>query len=95
MKILFVTNMYPSKQKSYAGIFVKNQFEQLQQIVEEQDRLEIFYMKRVFTSKIGSAIKYIVAFFRFIPYLFKKFDIVHVHYFYPLILLAWLHKKIH
>lgn len=95
MKILFITNMYPSKQKAYAGIFVKNQFEELKDIIDDEDTLDIFYMKRAFTSKVGSALKYIFAFIRFIPFLFKRFDIIHVHYFYPLILLAWLNKKIH
>jgi glycosyltransferase involved in cell wall biosynthesis len=87
--------MYPSKQKSYAGIFIKNQFEELQNIISNDDSLEIFYMKRAFTSKIGSLLKYSFAFVRFMPNLFKRFDIIHVHYFYPLILLAWLNKKLH
>lgn len=95
MKILFITNMYPSQQKAYAGIFVKNQFEQLNKIIDDKDTLDIFYMKRVFTSKIGSVLKYLFAFIRFIPFLFRRYDIIHVHYFYPLILLAWLNKKIY
>lgn len=94
MKILFITNMYPSKQKAYAGIFVKNQFEHLKQILNSEDELEIFYMKRSFTSKFGSLIKYSFAFIKFLPKIFKKYDIIHVHYFYPLILLAWLNKKV-
>lgn len=95
MKILFITNMYPSKQKRYAGIFVKNQYEELKNVIQENDEIDIFYMKRAFTSKLGSILKYLIAFLKFIPYLFKKYDILHVHYFYPLILLAWLKKKLH
>ena len=95
MKILFITNMWPSKQKSYAGIFVKNQYEELQRIKYKKDRLDIFYMKRKLTSKAGSLLKYALTFIRFIPLAFKKYDIIHVHYFYPLILLAYFKKKIH
>lgn len=95
MKILFISNMYPSKEKTYAGIFVKNQFEELKTIIDKNDSLEIFYMKRAFTSKTGSVVKYLLAFFRFIPLIFKRYDIIHVHYFYPLILLAWMNKKLH
>ena len=95
MKILFITNMWPSKQKSYAGIFVKNQYEELQRIKNKEDRLDIFYMKRSFTSKARSLVKYALAFIRFIPLAFKKYDVIHVHYFYPLILLAYFKKKIH
>lgn len=87
--------MYPSKQKTYAGIFVKNQFEELKEIINDEDSIEIFYMKRAFTSKFGSLLKYFGAFIRFMPLMFKKFDILHVHYFYPLILLAWINKKLH
>lgn len=93
MKVLFISNMYPSKEKSYAGIFVKNQYEKLKELMSSEDSIEIFYMKRVFTSKLGSLLKYTLAFLKFIPYYFRKFDVLHVHYFYPLILLAWIYKK--
>ncbi|WP_197062556.1 glycosyltransferase family 4 protein [Muricauda sp. MAR_2010_75] len=86
--------MYPSKEKAYAGIFVKNQFEELQKQIGPADKLDIFYMKRSFTSSVGSVFKYVGAFFRFIPYFFKRYDVVHVHYFFPLILLAWVKKKL-
>lgn len=86
--------MYPSKAKAYAGIFVKNQFEEVKSQLEAGNELEIFFMKRSFTGKLGSLMKYLAAFVKFVPHLFKKHDIVHVHYFYPLILLAWAKKKI-
>jgi len=87
--------MYPSKEKAYAGIFVKNQYEELKRIFDKDDAIEIFYMKRQFTSKHGSVVKYIKAFFNFIPFFFKKYDVVHLHFFYPLIYLVWMYKKLH
>lgn len=95
MKILLVTNMYPSKEKAYAGIFVKNQYEELQKLIDNDDAIDIYYMKRQFTSKLGSLIKYLKAFLGFIPYLFKKYDVVHLHFFYPLIYLVWIYKKLY
>jgi glycosyltransferase involved in cell wall biosynthesis len=87
--------MYPSKQKAYAGIFVKNQYEQLRDSLSHMDSIEIFYMKRQFSSSLGSVIKYFKTFLLFIPFLFKKFDIIHLHFFHPLIYLVWIYKKIH
>lgn len=95
MKILILTNMYPSKEKSYAGIFVKNQYEQLRDSLSYMDSVEIFYMKRQFSSNLGSVFKYFKTFLLFIPFLFKKFDIIHLHFFHPLIYLVWIYKKIH
>ncbi|WP_082333629.1 glycosyltransferase family 4 protein [Mangrovimonas sp. TPBH4] len=95
MRILIVSNMYPSEQKAYAGIFVKNQFEELRKQFKEADTVDIFYMERKLTSKLGSLIKYVRAFFKFLPYLFKKFDVVHLHFFFPLIILVWIYKKMH
>ena len=95
MKVLIVSNMYPSKQKPYAGIFVKNQYEFLLDSIDEQDEIDIFTMPRVFTSAIGSVIKYIKASFRFTPYFFRKYHIIHLHFFYPLIILIYLYKKIY
>tara|TARA_B110000967_G_C18898049_1_gene572300 strand:- start:2441 stop:3472 length:1032 start_codon:yes stop_codon:yes gene_type:complete len=92
MKILIVTSMYPSPEKKYSGIFVKNQYEQLQTLMKEGEEIELFYMKRTFTSFFGSIKKYVAAFFRFTPYFFKKFDVIHLHSFYPLIIVTWLYK---
>lgn len=92
MKILIVTSMYPSPEKKYSGIFVKNQYEQLQSILKAGEEIELFYMKRTFTSLWGSIKKYLAAFFRFIPYYFKKYDVIHLHSFYPLIIVTWLYK---
>lgn len=95
MKILLISNMYPSKQKPYGGIFVKNQYEYLKKILAADDSLDIFFMKRKFTTIWGSLFKYFNAFVRFIPRYFKHYDIVHVHFFYPLYILAFLYKIIH
>jgi len=95
MKILIVTSMYPSPEKKYSGIFVKNQYEQLQQILKEGEEIELFYMKRTFTSLFGSIKKYILAFFRFTPHFFKKYNVIHLHSFYPLIFVTWLYKIFH
>ena len=91
IRLLVVSNMYPSKEKSFAGIFVKNQYETLKELMPN-DKVDIFYMKRKFTSKIGSVLKYVSTFFRFTKTLFKKYDIIHLHYFYPLIYLVYLYK---
>ncbi len=87
--------MYPSKQKAYAGIFVKNQYEEIKKSLSEGNTIDVFYMRRQFTSKTGSIIKYLKAFFNFIPILFKKYDVIHLHFFYPLIYFVWLYKKIY
>ncbi len=94
MKILIISNIYPSEQLPFAGIFVKNQFEKLGSLLG-RDNVDIFFMRRVFTSKLGSILKYIVATLRFIPNLFKRYDIIHVHYFFPLYLHAYLYKLFH
>jgi glycosyltransferase involved in cell wall biosynthesis len=84
--------MYPSVQKKYSGIFVKNQYEELLNQVSEEERIDIFFMKRTVTGTIGSVLKYIRFFFKFIPYYFKKYNVIHLHYFVPLIVLVWFYK---
>lgn len=95
MRVLIISNMYPSIEKPYAGIFIKNQYEELQTLLHTDEEIEIFYMKRRFTSAWGSLLKYFFAFIRFIPYLFRKYEVVHLHFFYPLIYLVWCYKLIH
>ncbi len=95
MKILLISNMYPSEEKPYAGIFVKSQFIEIKRLLGPEDSIEIFYMKRQFTSPLGTVFKYLRAFISFTRHLFRRYDIVHLHFFYPLIYLVWIYKKIH
>lgn len=95
MKVLLISNMYPSEQKPYAGIFVKNQFEELQERMEASESVSIHYMLRTFTGPIGSMWKYFVTFFKFTPHYFKSYEVIHLHYFYPLIICAWIYKLLH
>ncbi len=85
--------MYPSIEKPYAGIFVKNQFEYLK--TNSLLNLNLFYMKRTFTGMWGSIIKYLMFYFRFLPLIFKRFDIVHVHAFAAHFFLAYFYKVIY
>ena len=94
-RILLVSNTYPSAQKKYSGIFVKNQYEELLRQSAGREQIDIFYMERSITGKLMSVVKYIFLFFRFIPYLFKKYEVVHLHFFIPLIAMVWLYKFLH
>lgn len=95
MKILLITSMYPSAQKKYSGIFVKNQFEYLQKLLHKDEQIDIFFIRRKITGTLGSISKHIVSFFRFVPYFFKKYEVVHLHSFFPLIVSAWAYKVLH
>jgi L-malate glycosyltransferase len=81
MRILIISNMYPSKQKPYSGIFVKNQYEALRNMFGEES-VEIKYMKRTFTKGFRSVLKYIRFILYLLPSYFKRYDIIHFHYFY-------------
>jgi len=94
MRILIISNMYPSKQKPYSGLFVLNQVNEL--IAKyPSDTLDFLYLKRSFTNKVGSALKYLIFVLRLFPFMFKtKYNVIHVHYYFPTIYLALLYKLI-
>jgi glycosyltransferase involved in cell wall biosynthesis len=85
--------MYPSKEKPYSGIFVKNQYDYMKNDLNQN--IDIYTLKRTFTSKIGSLKKYFTSFVFFTPYFFKKYEVIHLHYFFPMIILAVLYKMFH
>ena len=95
MRILLISNMYPSKEKPYAGIFVKNQYEELKDQLGPEDEAAIYFMRRRITTGLGTGFKYAKAAVGFIPYMFRRFDLIHLHFFYPLIYLVYLYKKLH
>jgi glycosyltransferase involved in cell wall biosynthesis len=97
MKILVVSNMYPSKEKPYSGLFVVNQVKAIQDKLNEDDILDFYYMERTFTNKLGSVIKYIKFFINFIYFIRRKkikYDIIHIHYYFPTIYIALVYKFI-
>ena len=95
MKILLVTNMYPSKSRSYGGLFVKNQYEELLKWKNDTEQIDYFHMPRIITSKFFSILKYVNAFVLFVPFLFKKYHIIHLHYVFPLFIPVMLYKFFH
>jgi len=90
MKILIISNMYPSEQKPYSGIFVKNQYEYLRN--ELKQNISIYTMRRSFTTKIGSILKYLKFYFGFFTFLFRKYEIVHIHFFGYHAFLGYIYK---
>ncbi len=92
-KMLVMSNAYPSAEKPYAGIFVKNQVEELKQ--RGLFDIELFSMQREFTGIVGSVLKYLRAAIRFIPKLMIRYDLLHLHFFFPLIWLAVMYKLLH
>ena len=87
--------MYPSAEKPYSGIYVKNIYESLHAQTGVFERLSILTMKRQFTSGAGSILKYAKLVFESRHYIFSRFDILHLHFFYPLILWAAAYKLLH
>jgi glycosyltransferase involved in cell wall biosynthesis len=75
MRILFVTNMFPSGEKPVFGIFVKEQIEDI--TARLSCKYDVYYIK----SALRGNLMYLVSLFR-IPFklLTQSFDVVHIHY---------------
>lgn len=74
MKILYITNMYPTKKNKYYGIFVKEQIEYIQNNYDLESKLIVLGGSSIFNKyfmSLGLLIKSI-----------KKYkpDIIHIHY---------------
>ena len=73
MKILFVTNMYPTRDHPASGTFVMHQAEQLKRLGHEVDIFHILGYRSKFN--------YLKAMFQiFVRTLIKNYDIAHAHY---------------
>jgi len=95
MRILILSNMYPSCDKPYAGIFVRNQVEILREQVGPDSTVTLNAMSRRFTGQFGTIVKYGRFFLRCMPHFFRRYDIVHIHYFVPLGILGAIYKIFH
>lgn len=92
MNILVVSNMGPKESNPTLGLFVDNQVAFLK---KEITSLSYFNMSWNGDSMLHKLFKYPYFFMRFFfKYVFnvKKYDIIHVHYYYPTIIAAFIYK---
>lgn len=75
MKILYITNMYPSEKRIYDGIFIKEQIEFCQE--KYGFNYEVYEIER-FKNKYKNYVKSIFEINRLIHK--EKFDLIHIHF---------------
>ncbi|NQZ07049.1 MAG: glycosyltransferase family 4 protein [Algicola sp.] len=94
MNLLVLSNMKPSKVHVAYGLFVQNQVDVLNKM-DEIDHLLYLGITSVDKSFAGLLKKYLLLLIQlFTQAIFtrKKFDIIHVHYYFPTILYALVYK---
>lgn len=93
MNCLIMSNMGPSKYKPALGRFVTNQFNEINK--DPQVNASLFLMPEKAYEYNNSLLRYVYFLFSFINFCRAekvKFDIIHIHFFYPTILFAYLYK---
>ncbi|MBC6316941.1 glycosyltransferase family 4 protein [Listeria grandensis] len=95
MKILVIANMFPSKEYPSYGIFVKNHVRLLE---EAADKIETITMRKEL-NKMKKLWLYLIFYCRiFFTLLFKKYDMVYLHYAshsaFPILGAKFLNRKI-
>ncbi len=88
MRILVITNMYPSERAPWAGVFVKEFVEQLRRH-HKVDVASIEGVKKDLISKVWKA-SLLTA--KTVSKILERYDIVHAHYLFPPGFLALLHQ---
>jgi glycosyltransferase involved in cell wall biosynthesis len=92
MNILVLSNMNAKDSAPLQGLFVDNQVSLLQQHLTRVDYCKIKWNR---DTVIGKLLKYPVFFSQFlIDVILKKehYDIIHVHFYFPTIILAYFYK---
>lgn len=86
MKVLVVTNMYPSRQNPVYGTFVKEEVESLK---KKGCTIHLSAVKKEGGSALEKVWKYVALFLRtFLLLLTRKIDVVHIHYVFPTAIIA-------
>src|SRR5690625_6847741 len=92
MRLLLISNGYPSKDLPFASIYVKNHFERLKKVPGYT--VDKHVILRKYTATIGSIVKLTKCFVAFFGKIIKSYDIVHVHFLSPIYILAYFYKII-
>jgi len=93
LRVLLLSNMGPSKNKPNSGRFVFNQYESLKK--QGNCHVDFYYLDQEEKSGIAKLLRYPLFFLRFVLgyiFSFKKYDIIHVHFYFPNILFAIAYK---
>lgn len=93
MKVLTISNMGPKPSAPLLGLFVSNQIDRLK---EQEVDIDYFNMAWNGDSIIHKLFKYPWFFLSFLfrcTFSNKKYDILHIHYYYPTILCGYFYKK--
>ena len=101
-KILIICDGYPNKKNFLTGVFVKEQLDCLKEQHQEFG-FDLYYNPyfRIFSktlekkSKFWNIIKWTMQLVCFLPYLFKRYDLVHTHRFFLPVLNGTIYKFIH
>lgn len=91
MRILMISNMFPTSERPFSGIYVRNLFQRL----SPQAAVDLMVIESRYRSGTGKIFAYLRFFWRFFRALFRRYDIVHLHFFYPLILCAAPYRVCH
>lgn len=95
IRVLLVSNTFPSDQNRYSGVYISKQFVALRHAAGSELVVNIYSMSRRYTNSLGSIAKYAVFLLGFIPSLLRTHDIIHIHFFYPTVFLGVLYKLVH
>jgi len=93
INLLLLSNMGPSEQNPNSGLFVYNQFTALKKVVGLNT--DFFYLNQDKKTGLAKLLRYPKFFCQFLmKYIFsrKKLDIIHIHFFFPTIILAIFYK---
>ncbi len=88
MRILVITNMYPSERAPWAGIFVKEFVDQVRKY-HEVDVASVGGSRKDFFSKIGKISLLTLKVLSRFP---RRYDLIHAHYVFPPGFLSLLYK---
>jgi glycosyltransferase involved in cell wall biosynthesis len=88
MRILFITNMYPTRINPVFGIFVKEQVDDISRAL--QQAFEVFFIN----ARYKGNLQYLLSILK-IPLLLwkKKYDIIHIHYGFSGLFLLFFRPK--
>ncbi|MBM7703977.1 glycosyltransferase [Metabacillus iocasae] len=94
IKLLVLSNMYPSKEAKTFGIFVKNQVEALKQAGIDVDVVAVNNPNMGKANVIKKYSAWLLQTFANVLSRGKSYDVVHAHYVFPTGLLALAYKKL-
>ncbi|NNE56342.1 MAG: hypothetical protein HKN32_09995, partial [Flavobacteriales bacterium] len=95
MNVLLITDIFPTSKSPREGEFVRAQYDRFLEVMTDDEEVSIFHLSEKRQNILGKQFANMLALLAFVPVLFQRYHVIHVHNLSPLARLVKVYRLFH